>query len=206
MASMLPSLTSSTQRETSGGKYMLGFILTLAASATYCLNLSLMELTFHKIIKCRALSAVLNMQIYTALVSTVGAIIGLFASGEWRELKKDMEGFNQGRLSYVMTLVWTSICWQVTNVGLVGLIFEVSSLFSNVISSLAVPIAPVFAVILFHDTINGIKVMSLLCPLLQYSIVFNLIDCSSFSIQSVQLKDYVQIAIYEQCCILFIVV
>ncbi|KAH7665775.1 Purine permease plant protein [Dioscorea alata] len=164
---------SDDSSETSGGKYMLGFILTLAASATYSLNLSLVELTFHKIIKCRALSAVLNMQIYTALVSTVGAIIGLFASGEWRELKKDMEGFNQGRLSYVMTLVWTSICWQVTNVGLVGLIFEVSSLFSNVISSLAVPIAPVFAVILFHDTINGIKVMSLLCPLLQYSIVFD---------------------------------
>ncbi|XP_039142500.1 LOW QUALITY PROTEIN: probable purine permease 11 [Dioscorea cayenensis subsp. rotundata] len=156
---------SDDSSETSGGKYMLGFILTLAASATYSLNLSLMELTFDKIIKCRALSAVLNMQIYTALVSTVGAIIGLFASGEWRELKKDMEGFNQGRLSYVMTLVWTSICWQVTNVGLVGLIFEVSSLFSNVISSLAVPIAPVFAVILFHDTINGIKVMSLLMAL-----------------------------------------
>ncbi|KAH7665789.1 Purine permease plant protein [Dioscorea alata] len=202
MDSMLPSLTSSTQR----GSLILHS--TLSSSSPFLLPLLLVSLLlmilqrhlegntclassshwqhqqptpstslwwsspftrsssaehFQQFLTCR----------YTALVSTVGAIIGLFASGEWRELKKDMEGFNQGRLSYVMTLVWTSICWQVTNVGLVGLIFEVSSLFSNVISSLAVLIAPVFAVILFHDTINGIKVMSLLCPLLQYSIVFD---------------------------------
>ncbi|KAJ0959966.1 hypothetical protein J5N97_000256 [Dioscorea zingiberensis] len=49
--------------ETPGGKYVLGFILTLAASATYSLILSLMELTFNKVIKSLELSAVLNMQI-----------------------------------------------------------------------------------------------------------------------------------------------
>ncbi|KAJ0961759.1 hypothetical protein J5N97_029587 [Dioscorea zingiberensis] len=156
---------SDNPSETPGGKYMLGFILTLAASATYSLILSLMELTFDKVIKSRELSAVLNMQIYTAAASTAAATAGLFASGEWRDLKGDMEGFKKGRLFYVMTLVWTAICWQVNNVGLVGLIFEVSSLFSNVISSLGIPIAPVFAVILFHDKMNGIKVISLLMAL-----------------------------------------
>jgi len=66
-------------------------ILTLAASATYSLILSLMELAFDKVVKSRNFSAVLNMQIYTALVSTSAALAGLFASGEWRTLKGEME-------------------------------------------------------------------------------------------------------------------
>ncbi|KAJ0959970.1 hypothetical protein J5N97_000260 [Dioscorea zingiberensis] len=151
---------------------MLGFILTLAASATYSLILSLMELTFNKVIKSRELSAVLNMQIYIAASHTAAATAGLFASGEWRDLKGDMEGFKKGRQFYVMTLVWTAICWQVNNVGLVGLIFEVSSLFSNVISSLGITIAPVFAVILLHDKINGIKVISSLMALWGFASYF----------------------------------
>uniref|UniRef100_A0A7N2REB6 Uncharacterized protein n=1 Tax=Quercus lobata TaxID=97700 RepID=A0A7N2REB6_QUELO len=46
--------------------------------------------------------------------------------------------------------------------GMLGLIFEVSSLFSNVINTLALPVVPILAVILFHDKIDGVKVMALL--------------------------------------------
>ncbi|XP_020260780.1 probable purine permease 11 isoform X2 [Asparagus officinalis] len=146
-------------------KAPLGFFLTLAASATYSLILSLMELSFDKVIKSRNFSSVLNMQIYTALVSTIAAFAGLFASGEWRSLKGEMESFEKGKLGYLMTVIWSSVAWQVTNVGLVGLIFEVSSLFSNVISTLGIPIVPVFAVILFGDKMDGMKVISLLLAL-----------------------------------------
>ncbi|KAK1303401.1 putative purine permease 11 [Acorus calamus] len=102
------------------------------------------------------------MQIYTAFVATSASVVGLFASGEWRTLKGEMEGFEKGKVSYVMILVWTAVAWQVASVGVVGLIFEVSSLFSNVISTLSLPVVPVFAVIFFHDKINGVKVIAML--------------------------------------------
>ena len=61
-----------------------------------------------------------------------------------------------------MNLVWTAISWQVFNVGGTGLIFELSSLFSNAISALGLPVVPVLAVIIFHDKMNGLKVISMI--------------------------------------------
>ncbi|XP_065864922.1 probable purine permease 11 isoform X2 [Euphorbia lathyris] len=119
-------------------KYILGFLCTLSASAIYSLVLSLMQLSFQKIIKKETFSVVLEMQIYTSLVATCISVIGLFASGEWRTLHGEMHGFSK------------------------GLIFLVSSLFSNVISTLALAVSPIAAVIIFHDHMNGVKVISLL--------------------------------------------
>ncbi|KAG1359367.1 putative purine permease 11 [Cocos nucifera] len=144
------------------GKYPLGFVLTLGASATYSLILSLMQLTFQKVLKIETFSVVLQMQICTSFVASIVSVVGLFASGEWRELQGEMDGFEKGRVSYVMTLVWTAVAWQVASVGIVGLIFVVSSLFSNVISTVALPVVPIFAVIFFHDKMDGVKVMAML--------------------------------------------
>jgi drug/metabolite transporter (DMT)-like permease len=152
----------------SHGKYILGFILTLGASATYSLILSLMQITFEKVIKRETFSVVLNMQIYTSLVATLASLIGLFASGEWKTLQGEMHAFGTGRLSYVMTLLWTTIAWQIASVGVVGLIFVVSSLFSNVISTFALPIIPVFAVIFFHDKMDGVKIIAMLMAILGF--------------------------------------
>ncbi|KAG6524404.1 hypothetical protein ZIOFF_014313 [Zingiber officinale] len=143
-------------------KYVLGFMLTLGASATYSLILSLMQLSFQKVIRKETLTVVLEVQIYTSLVASCVAVVGLFASGEWKGLKGEMEGFEKGKVSYVMTLVWTGLSWQLASVGVVGLIFVVSSLFSNVISTIALPVVPVFAVIFFHEKMGGIKVVALL--------------------------------------------
>ncbi|XP_074566911.1 putative purine permease 11 isoform X1 [Curcuma longa] len=144
------------------GKYVLGFMLTLGASATYSLILSLMQLSFQKVIRKETFRVVLEMQIYTSLTATCVAVVGLFASGEWRGLKGEMAGFEKGKVSYVMTLVWTGLSWQLASVGIVGLIFVVSSLFSNVISTLALPVVPVFAVIFFREKMDGIKVVAML--------------------------------------------
>ena len=74
----------------SPGKYILGFALTLGASATYSLILSLMQVAFEKVIKKETFSVVLNMQIYTALVATIASLVGLFASGEWKTLEGEI--------------------------------------------------------------------------------------------------------------------
>nr|CAE04314.3 OSJNBb0016D16.5 [Oryza sativa Japonica Group] len=146
----------------SGGKYLLGFVLTLGASCTYSLILALMQLTFETIIKKHTFSAVLNMQIYTALVATAASVVGLFASGEWRSLRGEMNAFRSGQFSYLMTLLWAAVSWQVANIGVLGLIFEVSALFSNVISTVSLPVIPFFAVVVFHDRMNGVKIVAML--------------------------------------------
>ncbi|XP_004492883.1 probable purine permease 11 [Cicer arietinum] len=147
------------------GKYVFGFLCTLGASATYSLLLSLMQVTFEKVLKKETFSVVLEMQIYTSLVATCASTIGLFASGEWDTLHGEMKGFQKGEVAYVMTLVWTAIAWQVCSVGVVGLIFLVSSLYSNVISTVSLAITPIAAVIVFHDKMNGVKIISMLLAL-----------------------------------------
>ncbi|XP_018819014.1 probable purine permease 11 [Juglans regia] len=149
----------------SKGKYIIGFLCTLAASALYSLLLSLMQLSFQKVLKRETFSIVLELQIYTSLVATCVSVVGLFASGEWKSLHGEMEGFGAGRVSYVMVLAWTAVAWQICSVGVVGLIFVVSSLFSNVISTVSLAVTPIAAVIVFHDKMNGVKVIAMVLAL-----------------------------------------
>lgn len=146
-------------------KYALGFMATLSASALYAFLLSIMQLSFQKVIKKETFSVVLELQIYTSFFATCVSSIGLFASGEWRTLGGEMDGFGKGGFAYVMTLVWTAVAWQVCSVGVVGLIFVVSSLFSNVISTLSLALTPLAALIVFHDKMNAVKIIAMLLGL-----------------------------------------
>ncbi|KAK1404831.1 putative purine permease, plant [Heracleum sosnowskyi] len=92
--------------------------------------------------------------------------IGLFASGEWKTMGREIHDYRLGKASYVMTLVWTAVSWQVYTIGSFGLIFEVSSLFTNVIGTVALPIVPVLAVLVFDDQLNGVKVVAVLLPMI----------------------------------------
>ncbi|BFG31154.1 hypothetical protein CerSpe_174280 [Prunus speciosa] len=165
MAASLLAINADSENNTNNipkRKYVTGFLCTLGASATYSLYLSLVQLSFQKVIKSETFSTVLNMQIYPSFFATCGCVVGLFASGEWKGLESEMKEYKQGRVSYIMTLLWTAVTWQISSVGLLGLIFEVSSLFSNVISTLALPLVPILAVIFFHDKMDGVKVMVML--------------------------------------------
>ncbi|KAL2473774.1 putative purine permease 10 [Forsythia ovata] len=148
--------------KTPKAKYTLGFLCTLAASAGYALMLSVTQLAFQRIIKRETIRAIMDMSIYQNVVATFAILIGLFASGEWKNLNAEMEKFKPGKVAYVMNLFWTAISWQAFTVGCNGLIFKVSSLFSNVISILGLPIAPVLAVILLHEKMTGLKCIAML--------------------------------------------
>lgn len=152
---------SSDSTQVSKKKFLIGFICTVGASAGYGLWLSLTQLVFNKVMKRETFKVVMDMIIYTSLVSTIATIVGLFASGEWSGLKNEMEGYEMGKASYFLNLTFTAILWQLFTVGCIGLILEVSSLFSNAISVLGVPVVPMLAVVFFHDKMNGVKVMSM---------------------------------------------
>ncbi|XP_059669157.1 purine permease 21-like isoform X2 [Cornus florida] len=144
------------------GKYAIGFICTVGASAGYALILSVTQLSYRRILKSGTFRVVLDLIIYQSLVATGVILVGLFASGEWKSLHREMEEFGLGKVSYVMNLVWTALSWQVFSIGATKLIFELSSLFCNVISTLGLPIVPVLAVFFFHDKMNGVKVVAML--------------------------------------------
>ncbi|GKV25272.1 hypothetical protein SLEP1_g34733 [Rubroshorea leprosula] len=99
----------------------------------------------------------MDMIMFQALAATTAIMIGLFASSEWKGLKGKMEGYELGKMSYVMNLLGTGISWQIFTIGVVGFIFEVSSLFSNVINALALPVVPVIAIIFFGEKMDWIK-------------------------------------------------
>ncbi|KAK9094856.1 hypothetical protein Scep_026325 [Stephania cephalantha] len=115
----------------------------------------------NKIIRKETFSAVLEKQIYPSLVASSICVVGLFVSGESRSLTMEMKQYEEGRVSYAMTLAWTAVTWRISFIGTVGLIFRVSALFSNVISTLALPIVLISAVIFFNDKMNGVKAVAL---------------------------------------------
>ncbi|XP_058734851.1 probable purine permease 11 [Vicia villosa] len=143
-------------------KQILGFIFTLGASAAFSLYLSLVQLSFDKVIKSETFYAILNMQVYPSFVATCACVVGLFASGEWKGLHKEMKEYEKGKVSYIMTLLWTAVAWQVSSIGMIGLVLDVSSLFSNVIGTMVLPLAPILAVTFFHDKVNGVKFIALM--------------------------------------------
>ncbi|XP_066325848.1 probable purine permease 11 [Miscanthus floridulus] len=144
------------------GKYAAGFVLTLAASATFALILSLLELAFVKVVRARTLRWVLTVQMHTNLVASAVSVLGLFASGEWRTIPAEMAAFKDGRARYVLTLVGTAAAWQAALAGQVRLIARVSSLFANATGTVQLPLVPVFAVLLFGDKMTGIKAVAML--------------------------------------------
>ncbi|KAL9281915.1 putative purine permease, plant [Arabidopsis thaliana] len=107
------------------------------------------------------LSMVLEMQIYTSLVASCVAVIGLFASGEWMLLSVEMEEFQEGQVIYVLTLVGAAVSCQLGCVGAVALIFLVSSLFSNLISTLSLIVTPLAAIAVFHDKLTEVKMVAM---------------------------------------------
>ncbi|KAJ0018707.1 hypothetical protein Pint_10055 [Pistacia integerrima] len=142
-------------------KFAIGFICTLGGSAGCGLNLSLTQLCFRKVFKRGTFMEIIDVIFYNSMVATGASLVGLFASGEWKSLSKEMELYELGKVAYVMTIVWAAIAWQVFTVALVELMVEVSSLFCNSISVLGFPVVPALAVVFFHDKMDGVKVISM---------------------------------------------
>lgn len=153
---------SDETKELSKEKQIVGFFCTLAASATFALHHSLLQRCLEKVIKSGTFSTVLSMNLYPMIIATCSGIVGLLVTGEWKNMGMEMNEFEYGRMSYVMTLVWMAVTWQIACIGMLGLIFEVSSLFSVIIGNLELAVTPILAVIIFHDKMNGVKIIAFL--------------------------------------------
>ncbi|CAI0545153.1 unnamed protein product [Linum tenue] len=155
------SASSSSAPPIPRAKYVIGFFSTLGASALFGLVLSATQFVFVKVIRRQTFRHVMDMVIYENLVASVVTVVGLFASGEWEGLGREMDGYGPGTVSYLMTLIWIAVFWQMYSIGALGLIFEVSALFCNSISVVGLPIVPIAAVFFFHDKMSGVKGISM---------------------------------------------
>ncbi|CAH8306414.1 unnamed protein product [Eruca vesicaria subsp. sativa] len=156
-----PEPESSTSNSLSKYNYVIGYICAIGGSAGYSLVLSLTDYAFEKILKKYTFKAILDMVTYQSLVATCAVLAGLFGSGGWKMLRTEMEEFKLGQNSYLLINIGSMISWQACWIGSVGLILEVSSLFSNVISTLCLPVVPVLAVVFFRDEMSGIKLIAM---------------------------------------------
>lgn len=158
-----PEDSSSGGSSSKGKGYVLiGFVCTLFGSAGYALLLSSTERIFRKVMRKRTMKEVMNVVIWQSFFATCAILVGLFASGEWKWIKREMREYKLGKVSYVMTLVWNALCWQIYTIGLLSLIMKVSALFANVITTLSVPLIPVLAVIIFNEKMSGVKAVSMI--------------------------------------------
>ncbi|CAH2046214.1 unnamed protein product [Thlaspi arvense] len=134
-SSLLVFNNESQATKVSSGKYAIGFLCTVASAAGTGLLLSLVQLILRKVLKENTFSVVTEMVFYQSLVATCALLVGLFASGEWKTLTGEMKSYKLG---------------------------ESSSVFSNAITAVGLPIVPILAVIVFHDTMEGTKVFSII--------------------------------------------
>ncbi|XP_019178199.1 PREDICTED: probable purine permease 9 [Ipomoea nil] len=156
-----PDMTSSSE-VASKDEYMLGVLFTIAASACPALLFSLTQLVFQKIIKRETVKDTVILTVLQSFVATVVTLVGLFASGEWKGLRREMEDYKQGVLAYNLVLFFTAVASQAYFVGSFTLTFKVSSLFSNVVIRLATPLTPLLSMLFLNEEMSGLKVMSLL--------------------------------------------
>ncbi|WMV15646.1 hypothetical protein MTR67_009031 [Solanum verrucosum] len=148
---------------------LIGFTATTFGSLGYALQFSLTELAFQKVFKSGTLKEVMKMSFFICLFVTLTSLTGLFASGNWNDLEKEIGEYRTGKLSYVINLVCTAISWQLYAIGSVGLVYKASALFSNVIINLGSSVVPIFAMLFLKDEMSGLKVFSLLLGLWGYA-------------------------------------
>ncbi|KAG6419309.1 hypothetical protein SASPL_121526 [Salvia splendens] len=147
------------------GKYAAGFACTLGGAAGYTLVQSSEQLAYGKVLRRQTVKEIMDVIFYEPMAASLVLVSGLFGSGEWRQLKGEVEGFEMGKAGYAAVVVGSAVAWQVFGVGMVALIIKISAVFGNVVSAVGVGVVPVVAVVVFKDEMSGVKVVALLLAL-----------------------------------------
>ncbi|XP_028754172.1 probable purine permease 6 [Neltuma alba] len=103
------SAESNSEVSSENKKYVIGFISTVATAAVYGLMLSVTQLAFSKVVKSKSFKDIFDMIVHPSLVACLVAVMGQFGRGEFGGLKGEMEGYEMGKGSYMLTLNFTAI-------------------------------------------------------------------------------------------------
>lgn len=142
-------------------RYWLGFFAAGAAAALYGFILPLIEFVYRKTTRRITYTLVMEMQFIMSLSATIVCMIGMVVNKDFPAIGREAMESDVGKFNYYMSVVWNAICWQLFFLGVYGVIFLTSSLWSAVLMTSLTPVVEVLAVVIFHEKFTGEKGMSL---------------------------------------------
>ncbi|CAN8294538.1 unnamed protein product [Cochlearia groenlandica] len=152
-----PAFSGTPDEDETDAYDIKAWLIVIFPTLAFSLSLCLMQLGFEKMLvktkrygKKKVFRMVLEMQICVSFVATLICLVGLLASGEFKELTGDSERFKKGKTYYILSLVGLALSWQVWAVGLLGLVFLVSGVFADVVHMCASPVVALFVVLAFN--------------------------------------------------------
>ncbi|KAF8023364.1 hypothetical protein BT93_F0769 [Corymbia citriodora subsp. variegata] len=145
----------------SEGAYYAGFFMTLGAAALYGFVLPLVELTYKKAKQAVTYSLVLEIQLVMCFFATAFGTVGMLVNKDFQAIPTEARKYELGEALYYLVLVWNAIVWQFFFLGVIGVIFYASSLFSGIMIAVLLPITEILAVICFHEKFQAEKGVSL---------------------------------------------
>ncbi|CAN0857541.1 Purine permease 3 [Linum grandiflorum] len=142
-------------------KYVLGFMMTLAAAAFHGLLLTLMEYTRKKPGIPITFDVVMQLQFIMSMFATVFSTIPIIINNDFQSMAAEASEFDLGVTKYYVIIMTGAIALQLMIIGIFGVVFSSSSLFGGIMTALLVPVQQVFAVIFLKEEFNAEKGMAL---------------------------------------------
>ncbi|XP_021905269.1 purine permease 3-like isoform X2 [Carica papaya] len=152
---------SDKPKNVSNRGYILGFLMTLAASVLYGLMMPLVELAYMKARQKITFALVLETQLVMCLFATGFCTVGMLANNDFKVIPREAREFELGETKYYVVVVFSAIIWQFNFLGAIGVIFYGSSLLSGVILTVLLPISEILAVIVYKEKFQVEKGVSL---------------------------------------------
>ncbi|OIW02219.1 hypothetical protein TanjilG_31968 [Lupinus angustifolius] len=145
-------------------QYVIGFVMTLVASALSGLAFPMVELMYKRTLSI-TYSLVMELQMVLGFSATIFSLIGMIIDNDFKVISREAREFGLGEAKYYVILAGCAILWQFYLMGAIGIVFCASSLFSGVMVSVMLPITEVLAVILYKESFEATKGISLVLSL-----------------------------------------
>ncbi|KAL1814064.1 hypothetical protein ACET3Z_024129 [Daucus carota] len=165
-SSVLALHTNSDRPEGESNKeYVLGFIMTLAASAVWGFILPLTEYTYQKAKQIIDFPLVMEIQLYINFFATLFGIVGMLINNDFKVIPREARNFDLGETKYYTIIVCTAMLSQFFAIGAGGVIFCASSLLSGVMIAVLLPVTEVLAILLYKEKFQAEKGVALVLSL-----------------------------------------
>ncbi|KAI5654948.1 hypothetical protein M9H77_32135 [Catharanthus roseus] len=141
--------------------YAIGFAMMFISAALTGLVFPGLELVYKKTKLALTFELVTEIQLLLTFSATVFATIGMIINNDFKVISREAGQFLLGETKYYVVIISIAIIFQLSFLGVVGIIFCASALVNGIITTVLLPITEVLAVIFFHDKFTSEKGMSL---------------------------------------------
>ncbi|KAF8718117.1 hypothetical protein HU200_025602 [Digitaria exilis] len=157
-----------------------GFFECMASAALFGLVLPLVEVAMSKYGRrrsgrgraaatARAVSpsyaTVMQIQVVMGAAGTVLCLGGMAMAEDFQAIPREAAMFGLGETNYYFLLISGAVLWQLSNLGIMGLIICSSPLLAGIMIALVLPLSELLAVVFLHEKFDGVKGIALVLSL-----------------------------------------